>query len=89
MATYAKPKNQSIEEVAWNLAGAELLRQIVGESPYLSGVGSNPDFISEKDAIRFGNAINAYADANPNHENFAWLKHKAKFFLECEGFWQS
>ena len=88
MATYAKPKNQSIEEVAWNLAGAELLREIVGESPYLSGVGGDTDFIPEQDAIRFGNAINAYADANPNHENFAWLKHKAKFFLECQGFWQ-
>ena len=82
MATLATPKNKSVNAVAWSAGGAELLREI-------AGLGSKTDFISEKDAIRFGNAINAYTDANPNHENFAWLKHKAKFFLECEGFWQS
>ena len=82
MATLATPKNKSVNAVAWSAGGAELLMEI-------AGLGSKTDFIPEVNAVAFGNKILDFLKKNPNHENFAWLKHKAKFFLECQGFWQS
>ena len=82
MATLATPKNKSVNAVAWSAGGAELLMEIVG-------LGCNTDFIPEVNAVAFGNKILNFLKKYPNHENLAWLKHKAKFFLECQGFWQS
>lgn len=89
MATYAKPKNQSIKEVYWSVGGAVLLRSIVGQDSNIKGMRVYNGFISAETAREYGNKILDFLKKYPNHENFAWLKHKAKFFLECEGFWQS
>ena len=57
MATYAKPKNQSIKEVYWSVGGAVLLRSIVGQDSNIKGMRVYNGFISAETAREYGNKI--------------------------------
>lgn len=87
MATTFIPRNKCIKPTLTNIAGAELLREILGEDARISGVGCAP-YTRAKTAEKYAKRLEDFLKENPTYKHSAFIRMKAIFFRYSGGFWQ-